>query len=44
MSNKDKIIAYLTEPKTIKAIAEHVDVNYHTIKNLLVAMKMEGLL
>ena len=42
MSNKDKILAYLTEPKTIKAIAEHVDANYHTIKNLLVAMKMEG--
>jgi hypothetical protein len=42
MSNKDKIIAYLTEPKTIKAIAEHVDANYHTIKNLLVSMKMEG--
>ena len=44
MSNKDKILNYLTEPKTIKAIAEHVDANYHTIKNLLVAMKMEGLL
>ena len=42
MSNKDKIIEYLTEPKTIKAIAEHVGANYHTIKNLLVAMKMEG--
>jgi hypothetical protein len=44
VSNKDKILTYLTEPKTIKAIAEHVDANYHTIKNLLVAMKMEGLL
>ncbi len=44
MSNKDKILEYLTEPKTIKAIAEHVGANYHTIKNLLVAMKMEGLL
>jgi len=44
MSNKDKILAYLTEPKSIKAIAEHVGANYHTIKNLLVAMKMEGLL
>ena len=44
MSNKDKILTYLTEPKTIKAIAEHVDANYHTIKNLLVAMKMEGVL
>ena len=42
MNNKDKILAYLTEPKTIKAIAKHVDANYHTIKNLLVAMKMEG--
>ena len=44
MSNRDKILAYLTEPKSIKAIAEHVDANYHTIKNLLVAMKMEGVL
>ena len=44
MSNREKILAYLTEPKTIKAIAEHVDANYHTIKNLLVAMKMEGVL
>jgi hypothetical protein len=42
VSNRDKILAYLTEPKSIKAIAEHVDANYHTIKNLLVAMKMEG--
>ena len=42
MSNRDKILTYLTEPRTIKAIAEHVDANYHTTKNLLVAMKMEG--
>ena len=42
MSNKDKILAYLTEPRTINDIAEHVEANYHTIKNLLVSMKMEG--
>jgi len=42
LNTRDKIIAYLTEPKAIKEIAEHVDGNYHTIKNLLVAMKMEG--
>ena len=42
MSNRDKILAYLTEPRTIKDIAEHLDANYHTTKNLLVAMKMEG--
>ena len=42
MNTRDKILAYLTEPKAIKEIAAHVDGNYHTIKNLLVAMKMEG--
>jgi hypothetical protein len=42
VSIKDKILAYLTEPKTIKDIAAHVDGNYNTIKNLLVTMKMEG--
>ena len=40
MSNRDKILAYLTEPRTIKEIAEHVDGNYHAVKNFLVAMKM----
>ena len=44
MNTKDKILAYLTEPKAIKYIASHVDGNYNTIKNLLVAMKMEGIL
>ena len=44
MNTRDKILDYLTEPRAIKAIAEHVDANYHTIKNLLVAMKMEGVL
>ena len=44
MNTKDKILAYLTEPKAIKAIAAHVDGNYNTIKNLLVTMKMEGIL
>jgi len=42
VNTKDKILAYLTEPKTIKDIAAHVDGNYNTIKNLLVTMKMEG--
>jgi len=41
---RKKIIAYLTEPRTIKDIAKHVDANYHTVKNLLVSMKMEGIL
>ena len=40
MSHRDKILAYLTEPRTIKEIAEHVDGNYHAVKNFLVAMKM----
>ena len=40
MSNRDKILAYLTEPRTIKEIAEHVNGNYHAVKNFLVAMKM----
>ena len=44
MNTRDKILAYLTEPKAIKDIAAHVDGNYNTIKNLLVAMKMEGIL
>ncbi len=39
---RDKILAYLIEPKTIKEIADHVDGNYNTIKNLLVTMKMQG--
>ena len=42
MNTRDKILAYLTEPKAIKDIAAHVDGNYNTIKNLLVTMKMEG--
>ena len=42
MNIRDKILAYLTEPKAIKAIASHVGGNYNTIKNLLVTMKMEG--
>ena len=42
MNTRDKILAYLTEPKPIKDIAAHVDGNYNTIKNLLVTMKMEG--
>jgi alpha-acetolactate decarboxylase len=40
VSHRDKILAYLTEPRTIKEIAEHVDGNYHAVKNFLVAMKM----
>jgi len=44
MSNREKILAYLTEPQSINNIAIHVGANYHTIKNLLVAMKMEGVL
>ena len=40
MSNREKILAYLTEPRTIKDIAKHVDGNYHAVKNFLIAMKM----
>ena len=42
MNTRNKILAYLTEPKAIKDIAAHIDGNYNTIKNLLVTMKMEG--
>ena len=44
MSNREKILACLTEPKSINNVALHIGANYHTIKNLLVAMKMEGIL
>jgi hypothetical protein len=44
MSNKDKIIAYLTEPRTIKAIAEHIESNYPITKNILTDMRDKNII
>jgi len=36
---KEKILAYLTEPRTINDIAEHIQSNYPITKNILVEMR-----
>jgi len=41
---KQKILDYIKEPRTIKEIAEHLEANYHTVKNTLSDMRTEGLL
>ena len=36
---KEKILAYLTEPRTINDIAEHIQSNYPITKNILTEMR-----
>ena len=36
---KEKILEYLTEPRTINDIAEHIQSNYPITKNILVEMR-----
>ena len=36
---KEKILKYLTEPRTINEIAEHIQSNYPITKNILVEMR-----
>lgn len=36
---KEKILSYLTEPRTINDIAEHIQSNYPITKNILVEMR-----
>jgi hypothetical protein len=36
---KEKILAYLTEPRTINDIAAHIQSNYPITKNILVEMR-----
>jgi len=36
---KEKILTYLTEPRTINDIAEHIQSNYPITKNILVEMR-----
>jgi len=36
---KEKILEYLTEPRTINQIAKHIDSNYPITKNILVEMR-----
>jgi hypothetical protein len=42
VSSRDQILECLTEPKTIQQVVNDLNANYHTIKNMLVTLKMEG--
>jgi hypothetical protein len=44
MSNKDKILAYLTEPRTINEIAQHIESNYPITKNILTDMRDKNII
>jgi hypothetical protein len=41
---KEKILEYLTEPRTINQIAKHIDSNYPITKNILVEMRDENVI
>jgi hypothetical protein len=44
MSNTDKILAYLTEPRTINEIAQHIESNYPITKNILTDMRDKNII